>query len=133
GVVSADVDNDGRPDLFVSGYGGCRLFRNETTGPAPAFRDVTDAAGVGDRERGPRWATSAAFADYDHDGRLDLYLCHYAVWSPATDRRCPETPGGLCEPTTYPGDADRLFHNEGGGRFRDVTHAAGIAAVHARG
>lgn len=133
GVVAADVDNDGRPDVFISGYGGCRLFRNEGSGPGPRFRDVTEAAGVGDREHGPRWATSAAFGDYDHDGRLDLYLCHYAVWSPESDRTCPEMPGGLCEPTAYAGDGGRLYHNEGGVRFRDVTHAAGLDAVHARG
>ncbi len=132
GVAVADYDGDGRPDVFVSAYGGCRLFRNESAGEQPIFRDVTGPAGVGDRETGPRWATSAAGGDYDRDGRLDLYLCHYAVWSPESDKQCPNMPGGLCEPTAYPGDADRLFRNEGEGRFRDVSREAGIDRIRAR-
>ncbi len=135
GVAVADYDTDGRSDVFVSGYGGCRLFRNESPPDRPLFRDVTATAGVADQEAGARWATSAAWADYDHDGRLDLYLCHYAVWSPETDRRCPLPGGGfdLCSPTVYDGEPDRLFRNEGDGRFRDVSQSAGIRRNRTRG
>jgi hypothetical protein len=147
-VSVADYDNDGYPDIFVAGYGGCHLFHNEPASSqkdhvAPVngqsaprvFRDVTAIAGVGDTDQGPRWATGAAWGDYDNDGRLDLYICHYAVWSPETDIHCPRPDGspGYCVPTVYVGDCGRLYHNEGNGRFRDVTHASGIDKIHGRG
>jgi hypothetical protein len=155
-VSVGDYDNDGYPDLFIAGYGGCHLFHNEyarfgaqamaadhgdsrhlrpsapTTG---FFRDVTRVAGVSDTEQGPRWASCAAWGDYDNDGKLDLYVCHYAVWTPETDIKCPRPDGspGYCVPTVYPGDSGRLYHNEGNGRFRDVTHESGIDKVRGRG
>jgi hypothetical protein len=91
-VSVGDYDNDGYPDIFVAGYGGCHLFHNElgasklhagtdrrqpTAAPqhaAPFFRDVTKEAGVSDTEQGPRWASGAAWGDYDNDGKLDLYI-----------------------------------------------------------
>jgi hypothetical protein len=150
-ISIGDYDNDGYPDIFVAGYGGCHLFHNELGSlpgkdparhPAasaehgkPYFRDVTQEAGLSDTDHGPRWASGAAWGDYDNDGKLDLYICHYAVWSPETDIKCPRPDGspGYCVPTVYPGDYGRLFHNEGNGHFRDVTHQAGIDHVRGRG
>lgn len=135
GVAVGDYDNDGRPDVFITAYGGCFLFHNETRNTRPVFRDVTQQAGVGDTDQGPRWASSAAFGDYNNDGWLDLYVCHYAVWSPQIDKLCP-VPGRrltLCNPTVYEADADRLYRNEGNGRFTDVTRRAGIHRVRGRG
>jgi enediyne biosynthesis protein E4 len=141
-VTVGDYDNDGYPDIFVAGYGGCHLFRNEPGSHAdsgasssPLFRDVTFQAGVSDTEQGPRWAAGAAWGDYDNDGKLDLYVCHYAVWSPETDIKCPRPDGspGYCVPTVYAGDYGRLYHNEGNGRFRDMTSRAGIDRVQGRG
>ena len=88
GVTVGDYDNDGRPDLFVTRWRSYALYRNKGDG---RFEDATTQAGLGgDRD----WPTSAAFADLDGDGDLDLYVCHYLFYNPANPRRCthPESP-----------------------------------------
>jgi enediyne biosynthesis protein E4 len=123
GCAAADYDNDGRTDLFVTGYGRCALYHNE----GGRFRDVTAAAGVQDTG----WSTSAGFADVDGDGRLDLYVARYVRFDPRGVRFCDQA--GVrtaCGPTTYDPERGRLFHNEGSGRFRDITAAAGLADAH---
>ncbi len=120
GVAVGDYDNDGYNDLVITGVGGSRLFHNEQ---GKGFRDVTAISGAG----GSGWCTSAVWLDYDKDGKLDLFVCHYARWTPETDIPC--TSKGFksyCRPQEYPGDSCRLYHNEGGGRFKDTTKAAGI-------
>ena len=82
GVAVGDYDNDGRPDLFVTRWRSHSLYRNLGNG---AFADVTEAAGLGG-ERG--WPTSAAFADLDGDGDLDLYVCHYLEWDAEHPQIC---------------------------------------------
>ena len=77
GVAVGDYDNDGRPDLFVSRLMTYSLYRNQGDG---TFEDVTQSAGLAGRRDNP---TSAAFADLDNDGDLDLYVCHYMIWDPA--------------------------------------------------
>ena len=96
------------------------------------FRDVTEAAGVGDAGFG----ASAAFLDYDRDGRLDLYVTNYVDWSPSLEGACYDA-GGIrdyCGPLEYESPStDRLYRGRGGGRFEDVTEAAGIAAAPGNG
>ena len=129
GVAVGDVDNDGRPDLFVTRFGSYALYRNRGDG---TFEDRTEAAGLG----GPRgWPTSAAFADLDADGDLDLYVCHYLRWDPAHPTRClgaetkqPE----YCAPKGFEAEPDHLFRNDGG-RFVDVSAEAGINDRDGRG
>lgn len=133
GVAVGDYDNDGFDDLYLTAVGGNRLFHNE--GGTGKFRDVTARAGVGDTDRGSRYATSAAFGDYDRDGHLDLYVCHYCRWSPKTNRVCKNSRGepDYCSPDLYDPDPDRLYRNRGDGTFVDVTEAAGLDRAAGRG
>src|SRR5678815_428850 len=125
GVAPGDYDNDGRTDLFVSGVGAAKLFHNEGGGK---FRDVTVEAGIGG-DAGD-WSTSCAFFDYDKDGQLDLFVCQYVRWSRAIDFEIGYTLVGVGRaygpPMNFEGAFSRLYHNDGGGKFRDVSEAAGI-------
>jgi tetratricopeptide (TPR) repeat protein len=129
GVAVGDYDGDGRPDLFVTRFGSYALYRNRGDG---TFEDRTEAAGLGG-DRG--WPTSAAFADLDGDGDLDLYVCHYVRWDRNHPARChdPETKRPTyCEPKAFAAEPDRLFRNDGG-RFVDVSAEAGIVDREGRG
>lgn len=121
GIAAADYDNDGHQDLFVTGYPACALFHNNGDG---TFTDVTEKAGVGNHGK---WAASAAWFDYDNDGRLDLFVCNYAKLSYDHPIRCQYrgTPT-YCEQKAYPGERSALFHNNGDGTFTDVSQQAGI-------
>jgi hypothetical protein len=125
GAAVGDYDNDGRVDVFLTGVGGNRLFQNEGAGK---FRDVTSQAGVGGAADG--WSTSAAWIDYDRDGRLDLFVCNYVRWSPeidfAVDYKLPGIGRAYGPPERYQGTLQTLFHNDGNGTFRDVSAEAGV-------
>jgi hypothetical protein len=144
GATVGDFDNDGWPDVFITGVGGNHLFHNE---PGPGgrrrFVDVTTAAGVGgpggwsdvgsdfmNLDRPLNWSTSAAWLDYDGDGLLDLFVCNYVAWSPQQDLRQPFRLEGLGRaygpPTAFEGTHCFLYRNLGGGRFEDVSEKAGI-------
>lgn len=133
GVAVGDYDNDGYDDLYITAYGGNHLLHNERgTGK---FADVTAKAGVGDTEHGPRYATSAAFGDYDNDGHLDLYVCHYSPWTTKSNVVC-RTSHNLpeyCTPDVYDPEVHLLYHNNGDGTFTDVSQQSGIARVKGRG
>jgi hypothetical protein len=121
GAAVGDYDNDGRPDLYVTAFGPNVLFHNNGDG---TFTDVTQAAGV----RDDRWSTSATFLDYDRDGKLDLFVANYIDFTPAGNKKCFDAVGArdYCRPLVYRSVTDRLWHNDGSGRFKDVTEAAGI-------
>jgi enediyne biosynthesis protein E4 len=125
GVAVGDYDNDGRVDVFLTGVGGNRLFRNEGGGK---FRDVTSQAGVGGGVDG--WSTSAAWIDYDRDGRLDLFVCNYVRWSReidfAVDYKLPGIGRAYGPPERYQGTLLSLYHNDGNGIFHDVSAESGI-------
>lgn len=131
-VAVADYDNDGRPDIFVAGYGDSHLFR--ATGKTPLYEDVTETAGMPELLKGNRWASGATWGDFDNDGKLDLYVARYAIWTPETDKQCPRPDGspGFCEPTVYEPDSDSLYKNLGNGLFKEVTKQAGIDTVRGR-
>jgi len=110
GVAVGDVDNDGCPDLLITRWRFYALYRNRGDG---TFEDITKAWGLaGDRD----WPTSAAFADFNGDGRLDLYVCHYFVWDAEHPRSCYDRVRktyGDCSPPDYPALPDHLFRNDG--------------------
>lgn len=122
GVAVGDYDNDGYDDLFVTAYGQSHLFHNNGNG---AFTDVTQKAGLGGVKE---FSTSAAWVDYDKDGKLDLVVGNYVQWTPETDLYC--TMDGksksYCTPESYQGTSVRLWHNNGNGTFSDVTQKAGL-------
>lgn len=99
GICTADVDGDGRPDLFlVTQLGSSELWRNRG---GNRFENVTDAGGL---RLNDAIGVACAFADIDNDGRPDLFL-------------------------TTVRHGSHLYHNEGGGKFNDITDAAGVGYV----
>jgi hypothetical protein len=126
GVAVGDVDNDGWLDVFVTNLGSSRLYRNRGDG---TFQDVTESAGISVLG----WSCSAAFLDYDLDGWLDLYVTRYVRFQP--EKECYDNAGrrDYCGPLAFLPETDVLLHNDGNGRFRDVTEAAGIDAPAAAG
>ena len=79
GIAVGDFDNDGLVDVFFTGIGAYRLYHNEGEG---RFQDVTAAVGLVCKP--DDWSTSAAWVDYDNDGDLDLFICHYVRWTRGT-------------------------------------------------
>jgi enediyne biosynthesis protein E4 len=121
GIAVGDYDNDGFPDLLVLGYGRCILYHNNGNG---TFSDVTARAGV---ENSGRWASSAAWFDYDNDGRLDLIIANYVDWSPERNFYCGDRGPGMrsyCHPDDFNGQPPTLYHNNGNGTFTDVSNSS---------
>jgi hypothetical protein len=126
GVAVADFDNDGNLDLFVTGYGGNALYRNNGN---CTFEDVTDKAGV----RGGGFSTGAAWADYDRDGNVDLFVSRYVhvdmndlpVFGSTKFCQFKGAPV-QCGPWGMEGETDLLYHNRGDGTFEEVSKKAGV-------
>ena len=130
GVAVGDFDNDGWPDIYVTGYGRAILYHNNHDG---TFTDVTAKAGVAD-EGG--WSTSAGWFDYDKDGWLDLVVTNYIEWSPQTNLWCGERKPGYrsyCNPNNYKGQKTKLYHNNHDGTFTDVSDKSGVGKPESKG
>jgi enediyne biosynthesis protein E4 len=130
GVAVGDFDNDGWPDLYVTGYGRAILYHNNHDG---TFTDVTAKAGVAD-EGG--WSTSAGWFDYDKDGYLDLVVTNYIDWSPQNNLWCGERRPGYrsyCNPNNYKGQKTKLYHNNHDGTFTDVSDKSGVGKPESKG
>jgi hypothetical protein len=129
GACSADYDNDGSADLYVTSVGSNRLYRN--AGPG-RFVDVTAAAGVGSQV----WSSSCAFGDIDNDGDVDLYVANYLEFTLDNNRYCGDPVAKVrhyCDPNVYDGVPDVLYRNNGDGTFTDISREAGISQKAGKG
>jgi enediyne biosynthesis protein E4 len=130
GVAVGDFDNDGYPDLYVTGYGRAILYHNNGDG---TFTDVTVKARVADEGN---WSTSAGWFDYDKDGYLDLVVTNYIEWSPQNNLWCGERRPGYrsyCNPNNYKGQKTKLYHNNHDGTFTDVSDKSGVGKPVSKG
>jgi hypothetical protein len=128
GVTIGDYNNDGFEDVFMTGWEQNALYRNNGDG---TFAEVTKEAGL--LSPHPRFGSGCAFVDYDRDGRLDLFVSNYLAFDmervPRAGQKSCNTEGVFCGPRGLPYGSHSLYHNEGNGRFTDVSAAAGIAKV----
>lgn len=122
GCTAGDFNRDGFLDLFVAGFGGCRLYVNQQ---GLRFLEATAEAGLAECTR---WNVTGACIDLDEDGWLDLYVVTYADWRPDPNHRCGNDQGlrDICGPTLFPGDRDYVFRNRGDGTFEEVGVRFGV-------
>lgn len=128
GAVSADYDNDGDQDLYVTNFGPNVLFENLGSGK---FRDVSKRAGVDDSD----WGCGAVFFDADLDGFLDLYVANYVRVARPDTMIClsKDKRRLICSPLDYPPAADVFYRNLGNGTFEDATEKFGFQGMPGRG
>jgi len=123
GTCVADYDNDGFPDIYVTGLGSNVLWHNNGNG---TFTATGQAASSG-------WSTGCAFGDFDRDGYVDLYVAHYLsreweTFEPGGERACKYMNIAIpCGPKPLKSEPDVLYRNLGNGTFADVTKAAGVS------
>ncbi len=131
GVAAGDYDNDGFTDLFICSAGQNTLYHNNGNG---TFSNITQEAGLADKPAN-LLSVCAAWFDYDNDGRLDLVVSNYTYWNPVTDVRCTRERDAdvYCSPRTVKPVPHYLYHNEGGGKFRNVTTESGFSTRAGKG
>ncbi len=122
---AADYDGDGDLDLYVSCFGPNELYRNNGDG---TFTELAAQAGVAD----PLYSLSGVWLDYDADGDLDLFVCNYLEYDEGKFRSYYAA-AGFPGPMSYNGQPDRLYRNDGNGKFEDVTRQAGVLFPSGRG
>ena len=135
GCAVGDYNGDGWDDLLLTGLGSVVLYRNRGDG---SFEDVTESSGIAAafafKSRPWLWSTAAGFGDLDRDGDLDLFVVCYAEADPHRAQPCLDNAGKPihCSPGVFTAQPDLLLRNDGG-RFVDVSQAAGVADSGGRG
>lgn len=120
GVAVADWNNDGFTDVLLTGYHGLLLYENLGDG---TFADVSAASGIASEA----WSTSAAWADFNGDSALDLFVVNYVDWTPENHSDCFVLGGrDVCSPTGYTAQQDYLFLANGDGTFVEAATQRGI-------
>jgi len=126
GPAVGDFDNDGWPDLLVTAVGKNVLFKNNEG----KFVDVSESSGIVTKDA---WSSGAVWLDYDNDGRLDLFVCEYVLWSRDLDLSLGFSLTGVGrafgQPTSFTGTQSNLFHNEGDGAFKEVSKEMGVEVI----
>jgi hypothetical protein len=129
GACSADYDNDGFPDLYVTAVGGNALYRNAG---GKSFVNVTANAGVG----AATFSASCAFGDVDRDGDVDLFVVNYVDARLDNNIFCGDAPKRMrdyCHPLNFKPLSNLLYRNNGNGTFTDVSAASGIGSHRGNG
>jgi len=129
GVAVGDYDNDGWPDIFVTSYGKCILYKNNKNG---TFTDVTKEAGL----ETPGWTTSAVWFDYDNDGKPDLFLCSFVDYGKTEHLACGDNKLGrkyYCIPRVFRPTSSFLYHNNGDGTFTQTQMGTDIERALGKG
>lgn len=127
GANAGDYNDDGFPDLLVTGWQGCQLFENQGDG---TFRERSRAARIGASSyKGKNvWGNSSAWGDVNGDGVTDLYIAQYLDWNFSSSARCRGGGGkrDLCRPQDYGPLPDRLFLGLGDGTFESAPDTWGV-------
>jgi len=127
GVAVADFDNDGKQDLYVTGFGGNALYRNKGN---CVFEEVTERAGVATGG----FSVGAAWADFDRDGHVDLFVPRYVnldinnlpEFGSKQDSCAVMGVKVQCGPLGLAGETNVLYRNRGDGTFENVTKRSGL-------
>lgn len=130
GCVTGDFDNDGDPDLLVTGRDASFFYKNNGDG---TFQDITEDSGIDGRY----WSTSAAVADFNGDGLLDLYIGNYIDFKKGArtfeaDSQFAPVKRVTFNPALYEPQPNQLYLNLGNLKFKDVTQDAGVADADGR-
>lgn len=127
GCAVGDFNQDGFPDIFLANYGPNTLLQNNGDG---TFSDVTAVADMAD----PFWGSSAVWLDLDDDGDLDLYGVNYLDVRLENLKVCRfHGKPGYCGPGDYEAQPDRVYRNEGDGRFVEAAESLGLTGLNGKG